>query len=66
MHKQLHQRTLKLLTQASPIVQKQSHTLETVETEASNLIKTAKMQLIRGSQEMNATLFMANQPLEHY
>jgi hypothetical protein len=66
MLEQLHQRTLELLTQASTSFQQQSHTLETVGTEASSLIQTAKTELIGGLQEMNDTLLTANQTMENY
>ncbi len=66
MLEQLHQRTLELLTQASTSFQQQSHTLETVGTEASSLIQTAKTELIGGLQEMNDTLLTANQTMETY
>ncbi|MGL5193006.1 MAG: hypothetical protein ACRC8Y_05330 [Chroococcales cyanobacterium] len=66
MLEQLHQRTLELLTQASTSFQQQSHTLETVGTEASSLIQTAKIELIGGLQEMNETLLSANQTMENY
>lgn len=66
MLEQLHQRTLELLTQASNSFQQQSHTLETVGTEASTLIQTAKIELIGGLQEMNETLLTANQTMENY
>ncbi|MCT7955470.1 hypothetical protein [Laspinema palackyanum] len=66
MLEQLHQRTLELLTQASTSFQQQSHTLETVGTEASTLIQTAKNELIGGLQEMNETLLSANQTMENY
>lgn len=66
MLEQLHQRTLELLTQASTSFQQQSHTLETVGTEASTLIQTAKTELIGGLQEMNETLLTANQTMENY
>lgn len=66
MLEQLHQRTLDLLTQASTSFQQQSHTLETVGTEASTLIQTANQELIGGLQEMNETLLNANQTMENY
>ncbi|MBO0347944.1 hypothetical protein J0895_02260 [Phormidium pseudopriestleyi FRX01] len=66
MLEQLHQRTLELLTQASTSFQQQSHTLETVGTEASTLIQTAKIELIVGLQEMNETLLTTNQTMENY
>ncbi|MCT7962810.1 hypothetical protein NG791_19240 [Laspinema sp. D1] len=66
MLEQLHQRTLEILTQASTSFQQQSHTLETVGTEASSLIQTAKTELIGGLHEMNETLLSANQTMENY
>ncbi len=66
MLEQLHERTLELLTQASTSFQQQSHTLETVGTEASSLIQTAKTELVGGLQEMNETLLTANQTMENY
>ncbi|HIK28014.1 MAG: hypothetical protein N3E45_16580 [Oscillatoriaceae bacterium SKW80] len=64
MLQETHARMITIIEKANTAFQQQSTTLQTVGNEASNLIHSAKIELLAGLQEINSMLLSTNQTIQ--